>query len=136
MEIYGIFFLILFAISYIIPLIFTRMHTPYAIKNSLRKLMKFNDHGNYIEIKKHEFRSTEKFLILSTIIVFILVGGLQWTKINLPILKAILGMIIFAEIGTYIGLVSQHRRIIKKLYILKDKLYGKKIGRASCRERV
>ena len=102
------------------------MHTPYAVKRSLRELMKFKDHKNYIEMKKHEFKHSEKMLIFYTVITFLILIILQLSGIRFPTLKAILGMSIFIEIGSYAGLLKLHKEIIRKLYTLKDRLHKSK----------
>jgi hypothetical protein len=108
--------------SYLIPYIFIKFNKEKWKNKLISESKKFNNIQNFIDIKKYEF---EKF---DSIVIFILgVSITLFLAAKLSNLSSILTYILlvigfFLSFSTFINLNRVQQDIIKKLYLLKDKL--------------
>lgn len=116
-----ILFILLGLLAYFLPLIILRAVRRNGIKKILNESKNYKDIENFIQIKKYELDSFEKsFLTLLGIFisVFLIFKILNWMY---AVLYIILGLIFIAGISFYVEIIKINNKIIRELYILKDK---------------
>ncbi len=121
MDLLSILILEIIILSCLFPYFIIKIYKSKLEKEVLSESKEYKDLQNFIEIKKYEFESNEKILILFVTISIALFVGVTITNLELAFAQLILAIGMFAGLSYYINVRRINQRIIKELYKLKDK---------------
>ena len=114
-------FIAIFLMWILYLLIFSKRNIDHAIKKILSEARAYSNINNIIEIKKYEFEKLDSKLQTFIFIFITIFLGLEITSLLDVTSFVITTLAFFISFLGFIGFSEAHRRIIKELFILKDK---------------
>ncbi len=111
-------------IEFIIYLyLFSHKNIKKAVGNALNESRDYKDISNFIEIKKYEFNNIEKSLSLLLGFLLIIILTMKITGLLTLLGFIFIAIIFIPEIQIYRKLTQVHSKIIRKLYLEKDRKF-------------
>lgn len=107
--------------AYFIPQIIVKVFSKHEFEKAIKISSNYKDMQNFIEIKKNEFSTFDRYLVFMITIASAVLIGVNLESIEFSIAQLFLGISVIACLSIYINTRKLNQRIIRNLYIIKDK---------------